>query len=79
MTRRTCTLHEDVCTLMIIYCLILRRMKNAQSCGKIKTYFILIFFFFRKSCRIWGNVEKCGRARQATDDNIWHMRSACCI
>jgi len=24
--------------------------------------------FFRKSCRLWDNVEKCDRVRQATDD-----------
>ena len=26
--------------------------------------------FFRKSCRFLGNVEKCGIAGEATDDNI---------
>jgi len=33
-----------------------------------------------KSRRLWDNVEKCGTARQDTDDNIirW-MRIACCI
>jgi hypothetical protein len=33
-----------------------------------------------KSCSLWDNVEKYGRARQATVDNIirW-MRIACCI
>ena len=39
-----------------------------------------LFFFIRKSCRLWDNVEKYGRARQATDDNIIRrMRIACCI
>jgi hypothetical protein len=33
---------------------------------KIKTS----FFFLRKSCRLKDNVEKYGRAGQATDDNI---------
>ena len=28
------------------------------------------FFFPRKSCLLLDNVEKCGRARQATDYNI---------
>jgi hypothetical protein len=33
---------------------------------------------FRKSSRLWDNVEKYGTARQATDDNIiLSMRSAC--
>ena len=45
------------------------------------TYFIFNnFFFFRKSYRLCDNVEKCGRARQATDDNIIRsMRFACWI
>jgi hypothetical protein len=34
--------------------------------------------FFRKSCGVWDNVEKYGRARQATDNNIiGRMRFAC--
>ena len=31
-----------------------------------------IIFFFRKSCRLWDNVEKCSSAGQATDDNMAH-------
>jgi hypothetical protein len=31
--------------------------------------------FFRKSCHLWDNVEKYGRARQATDDNIIRRRT----
>jgi hypothetical protein len=39
-----------------------------------------IYIFFRKSCRLWDNVEKYGRVRQATDDNITRlMRFACRI
>ena len=30
----------------------------------------------RQSYHLWYNVEKCGRARQATDDNIRRMRIA---
>jgi hypothetical protein len=29
-----------------------------------------VTFFFRKSCRLWYNLEKYGSARQATYDNI---------
>ena len=37
-------------------------------------------FVFRKSCRLWDNVAKYGRAWQATDDNIIrHMRFACWV
>jgi hypothetical protein len=36
--------------------------------------------FFRKSCRLWENVVKCGGIREAADDNkIWCMRVACWI
>jgi len=30
------------------------------------------FFFFRKSWRLWDNVEKYGTAEQAKDDNTAH-------
>jgi hypothetical protein len=47
---------------------------------KTKTHIFMFNFFFRKSCRLWDNVEKYGRARQATDDNIIsRMRFACRI
>jgi hypothetical protein len=46
---------------------------------KIKT-FTFNNFFFRKSCLLWYNVVKYGRAGQATDDNIIRrMRFACWI
>ena len=46
---------------------------------KIKIYFVFsYFFFFRKSCRLWDNVEKFCTAGQATND-IMHMRIACWI
>jgi len=43
---------------------------------KIKTHilFSIYFLFFRKSCRLWDNVEKFCRDKQATDDNIAHAR-----
>jgi hypothetical protein len=69
---------------MIIYRLILLRRRNVsiESCRENQNaHFVFSnFFFFRKSCRLWDNVEKYGRARQATDDNIIRrMRFACCI
>jgi hypothetical protein len=36
------------------------------------------FFFFRKPCRIFGNVEKYGRARQATDKNVTRFMGFAC-
>jgi hypothetical protein len=35
---------------------------------KIKTRILFSLIYFRKSCRLWANVEKYRRARQATDD-----------
>jgi len=32
---------------------------------KIKTHILCSIMFFRKSYRLWDNVEKCGRARHA--------------
>jgi hypothetical protein len=47
---------------------------------RIKTEILCAFYFFRKSCRLWGNVEKYGVARQATDDNIMLRRKdAICL
>ena len=47
---------------------------------KIHSLCSVTFFFSRKSCRLWDNVEKYDRARQATDGNIIRrMRFACCI
>ena len=47
------------------------KMFQTKVVEKIKTQILcsVNFFFFRKSCRLWDNVEKYGRAGQATDDN----------
>jgi hypothetical protein len=40
---------------------------------KINTHILFpIIFFFQKSCRSLYNVEICGGAREATDDNTVH-------
>ena len=36
------------------------------------THFIFNNIFYRKSFRLWDNVEKYGRAAQATDDSMAH-------
>jgi hypothetical protein len=76
------TLHEDLCTFMIISRWILLRMRNFQTkvVEKTKTHILCSITFSRKSCRLWDNVEKHGTARQATYDNIiQRMRFACWI
>jgi hypothetical protein len=41
---------------------------------KIKTHILCwVTFFFRKSCRLWDNIETCGVARMAAD-NMAHVR-----
>jgi len=40
---------------------------------KVKTR-VLFAKLSRKSCRLWDNVKKCGRAGQATEDNIIECR-----
>jgi hypothetical protein len=68
---------------MIISRWIILRMRNVsdKSCTQNQnTHFMFNNFFAWKSCRLWDNVEKYGRARQAIDDNITRrMRFACWI
>ena len=53
------------------------RMRNVSDkiCTENQnTHFVFSnFFFFRKSCCLWDNVEKCCRAGQATDGNMVHV------
>jgi hypothetical protein len=47
---------------------------------KIKTHILCSVTFFRKSCHLWDNAEKFGRARGATKDvTIWRIRFKCWI
>jgi hypothetical protein len=55
-------------------------MIQTKVVEKTKTHILYSIKFFRKSCLLWDNVEKYGRGRQATDDNITRrMRFACWI
>ena len=46
----------------------------------MKTHILCSITFFRKSHRLWDNVEKYGGARGATNDvTIWRIRVACWI
>jgi hypothetical protein len=55
-------------------------MFQTKLVKKIKTHILCSVTFSRKFCRLWDNVEKYGRAGQATDDNIIRrMRIACWI
>ena len=47
-------------------------MFETQLVEEIKTHILCSIALFRKSCRLWDNVEKYCRAGQATDDNMAH-------
>jgi hypothetical protein len=42
--------------------------------GKLETHILcsISCFYFRKSCSLWDNVDKCCRAGHVTDDNTMH-------
>ena len=75
--------HENRYTFLIISHSFFLRMRNVsdRSCTENQnTLCVLNNFFNRKSCHLWGNVEKYCRAGQATDDNIiCRMCTACWI
>jgi hypothetical protein len=79
----TGSLREDLTTFMTLSRWILLKMRNVydESVEILKIHILCsINFFFRKSCRLWDNVEKYGRVGQATDDNIMRrVRTACWI
>jgi hypothetical protein len=76
LTRITCTLRDDRYVFLIISRLVLRRMENFldKSCRENQNpHFMFSNFFSRKSCRLWDNVERYSRARQATDNSTTHV------
>ena len=61
----------------IIFRSILLGIKNISDeiCRENKK--IIFNNFFRKSCSLWDNVEKCGSVREAADSSVmWLMRIA---
>ena len=70
------TLREGVLTVTKISAWILHRMRNVLDniCRENQnTHLWSVTFYFRKWCRLWDNVEKCGGARE-TPDNMAHAR-----
>jgi len=47
-------------------------MLQTKVVQKTETHILCPITFSRKSCRLGDNVEKCGGAGQATDDNMAH-------
>ena len=61
--------------IFIISRSVLLRMRNSDKSFRENqnTHFIINnFFFFRKSCHVWDNVEKYYRTGEATDVNMAH-------
>jgi len=54
-------------------------MFQTKVVEKIKTHILCSVTVFRKSCRLWDNVEKCCRAGQDTDDNMAHAHTHCML
>jgi len=82
LTRMTGTIHEVQYKFFIYLAqfFLEREIFQTKVAEKIKTHVICSIIFFRHSCRLWDNVEKCCKAGQATDDNIIRrMRIACWI
>jgi len=52
-------------------------MFQTKAVEEIKTHILCFVNFFRKSCRLWDNVEGYCTTGQATDDNS--MAHAHCI
>ena len=54
-------------------------MYQTKVVEKFETSILRSTTIYRKSCRVWDNLEKYGTAGQATDEIPWRMRTACCI
>jgi hypothetical protein len=54
-------------------------MFQTKVVKKVKTHILYSVTFFRKLFRLWDNLEKVSRARQATDNIVRCMHFACCL
>jgi hypothetical protein len=72
------TVHENLCTLVILSRWIFFRMRNFSDrrCRENQNTHFMLSNFFQKLHHVWDN-EKYGTAREVTDDNIiWHIHFA---
>jgi hypothetical protein len=65
-------LHEDQYIFFIIPRSVLLRIRNISEhiVEEIKTHILCSVPFYENPAVLWDNVEKCSRARQATDENM---------
>jgi hypothetical protein len=73
-TRITGTVHEDQYTFLTISRSVLLRMRNVSDkfAEKIETHILCSVTCFRKSCRVWDNVERYCTGGHAIDENMAH-------
>jgi hypothetical protein len=73
-TRITRTVHEDQYTVLTLSRSVLHRMRNVSDefAEKIKTHILCSVTCFRKSCRVWDNVERYCTGGHATDEIMAH-------
>jgi len=73
----------DRCTVLITSRSVLLRMRIVSGNSRRENQNTHFYGgqHLQKSCRLWGNVEKCGRDRQTDRPQmtIWRMRIACRI
>ena len=66
-------LYSDIYKSMIIsYSVLLTISSVSHTVEKIKTHILCSINFFQKLCRLWDNVKKYCRVRQATAENMTH-------
>ena len=74
------TVHENRYTFLIISRSFLLKMRNVWDKNRRENrnahfVFSYVGFFFFLLCHLWDIVEKCGRARWATDDDMVQWRT----
>jgi hypothetical protein len=74
LKRLTFNLHEDQYTFLFLALSVLLRTRNIsdKSCRENQNTHFIFNNFFKKSCRLWDNVEKYGRAGETIDDKMAH-------
>ena len=61
-------IHIHFLSYVAHFCLELENFQT-KVVEEMKTHILCLVTYFRKSCRLWDNVEHYCRAGQATDDN----------
>jgi hypothetical protein len=70
-TGRCFHIHDNISLLFFEW-----KIFQTKLADKIKIHNLCCLTFFRKSCRLWDNIKKCGVAREAAVDN---MASRCML